>query len=79
MGAEKGCVYVLPVVAVASEVQLAGQAYSKIAAVVTVGLVVAFKMRLVNISTNRSRERTHQGQPYMDERSRLAQLGRRIR
>jgi hypothetical protein len=57
MGAEKGCIYVLPVGAVTSEVQLAGQAYSKIVAIVTVGLVVAFNIMLVNISTNRARER----------------------
>lgn len=43
--------------AVTSEVQLAGQAYSKIAAIVTVGLVVAFNMMLVNIPSNTAQER----------------------
>jgi hypothetical protein len=49
-----GYIYILPVGAVTSEVQLAGQAYGKIGAVVTVGLVIALKMISVNISTTRA-------------------------
>jgi len=35
-----------------SEIQLAGQAYSKIGTIITVGLVVALKTMLVNVSVS---------------------------